>query len=158
MERNYTWSRTSNGKPGVEDRGGSAIKIEENWIPRSGAQCPLGRRQKVFPKLVNFINAGRDRGMKRSFYDIDVAHILRTPIGPLGTIDFHAWNYTKNWSLLREIGLPSINYQTCNAQISLSQYPRVRVFLLGGDSGREFFYPTPIGSRSSPYSICYPCS
>jgi hypothetical protein len=104
----YTWRGIIHGRhllrAGLVWRigDGTSIKVhEDNWIPRSGAQCPLGQREEECPRLVSeFIvpegGAWNEEMVRQHFFDIDVADILCTPVGRPGTQDFRAWNYTKN--------------------------------------------------------------
>jgi hypothetical protein len=81
---------------------GESIKIaDDNWIPRSRVQRPLGRLQEECPERVcDFIidegSAWDVEKVMAHFVPLDVTDILRTPVGRAGTTDFLAWNFTKN--------------------------------------------------------------
>jgi hypothetical protein len=64
-------------------------------------QRPLGRREESCPdKLSDFISEEggewNEEMVKQHFFDLDVADILRTPVGKPNSHDFVAWNHTKN--------------------------------------------------------------
>jgi hypothetical protein len=104
----YTWKGIIHGRNLLREGlvwrigNGESIKVaDDNWIPRSGVQRPLGHLQEECPKRVcDFIT---DEGgawdvdkLTAHFVPLDVADILRTPVGRAGSSDFLAWNFTKN--------------------------------------------------------------
>jgi hypothetical protein len=81
---------------------GSKIKVwEDNWIPRSSAQQPLGWLMEEPPdRVCDFMlpdGQGWDEDKLRQFLsEPDVSDILRIPTGWLGSQDVPAWNFTKS--------------------------------------------------------------
>jgi ribonuclease HI len=81
---------------------GSNIKVwEDNWIPRSSAQHPLGRLNEECPSLVSDFLLPQGHGwdeekLKIHLAETDVVDILKIRVGKAGSVDFPAWNYTKN--------------------------------------------------------------
>jgi hypothetical protein len=81
--------------------GASITVCEDNWIPRNGAQRPLGRREEGGPSKVQDLiipegGAWDEEKVRQYFFDIDANDILRTPVGRPGCADYRAWNFTKN--------------------------------------------------------------
>ena len=72
-----------------------------NWIPRAGAQRPLGRKCETdAAKVVDLLDSegtswNVDK-LHQIFYDFDVNDIKKISVGGVGTEDYHAWNFTKN--------------------------------------------------------------
>jgi hypothetical protein len=80
--------------------------MKDKWIPRSGAQQPLGQKLEgkavqVADLLCNDGKEWNDELLREIFYDGDVSDIKQVPLGGAGTDDYLAWNYTKRvFSLL----------------------------------------------------------
>jgi hypothetical protein len=104
----YTWKGMIYGSKLLRERlvwrigNGESISIaDDNWIPRSGVQRPLGHFQEECPERVcDFISAEGGawdvEKVAAHFVPLDVTDILWTPVGRAGTTDFPAWNFTKN--------------------------------------------------------------
>ena len=83
---------------------GSSIDVwRSNWIPRAGAQCPLGRKPGALAsslKVSDFLSANghawNERKLRQYLYDFDVEAILKISVGGQGADDYYAWNWTKN--------------------------------------------------------------
>jgi hypothetical protein len=94
-------------KQGLIWRIGDGTKVDiwsSNWIPREGAQHPLGRKsdapQQPCRKVADLLNdEGTDwdiTKLNRFFYEFYVADILNVGIGGAGIEDRVAWNFTMN--------------------------------------------------------------
>jgi hypothetical protein len=104
----YTWRSVLHGrdllKEGLVWRIGDGTKIkvwEHNWIPRSYHMRPLGIKPGKEVNLVSELllpnGAGWNVGkLNDCFCEADVNDILKIPVGRAGSVDYMAWNYTKN--------------------------------------------------------------
>jgi ribonuclease HI len=81
---------------------GKKVKIwEDRWIPRSGAQYPLGCQRLDRPTTVDELldtdgAAWDEQKVRGLFFEPDVSDILSIPVGGGGADDVLAWNHTKN--------------------------------------------------------------
>jgi hypothetical protein len=83
---------------------GTSIDVcKSNWIPRAGAQRPLGRKPeapasvlKVSDFLTSDGSGWNEQKLQQYLYDFDVADVKKISVGGPGTTDYFAWNFTKN--------------------------------------------------------------
>jgi hypothetical protein len=99
-QASYNWKGIVHGhdllKSGLVWRIGDGISISvsgDKWIPMSGAQRPLGRRELDYPdELHTFLSpkggAWNEEMVHKHFFEGDVINILRTPVGRPGAQDF----------------------------------------------------------------------
>jgi ribonuclease HI len=104
----YTWRSILHGrellKEGLIWRIGDGQKVRvwsENWIPRESMKRPLGHHPNKEVEMVSELllenGAGWDEAkLCDTFFEADVEDILKIPVGSAGTVDYLAWNYTKN--------------------------------------------------------------
>jgi hypothetical protein len=104
----YTWKSILHGRELLKEgrvwRIGDGEQVNvwtDKWIPRSSAQHPLGHRPDVEVEKVSELllsgGAGWDiEKLHNSFFEADVEDIMKIPVGRAGTVDYLAWNYTKN--------------------------------------------------------------
>jgi hypothetical protein len=80
----------------------SAIDVwNHNWIPRSTLKRPFGHRPGVqVAKVSELLEPNRNgwdqNKLSDCFFEVDVADIMKIPVGRAGSADYMAWNYTKN--------------------------------------------------------------
>jgi ribonuclease HI len=104
----FTWRSIMHGrdllKEGLIWRVGNGNDIDvrnQNWIPRSSLQWPMGfKPNQQVEKVSELLSPGgggwdTDK-LNEVFYQADVDDILKIPVGRAGSEDYVAWNYTKN--------------------------------------------------------------
>jgi ribonuclease HI len=129
-------------KEGLIWRVGNGADIDiwtSNWIPRSTLQRPFGHKpnqevRKVEGMLMPEGGGWNLQKLNEVFFENDVEDISKIPIGRAGSVDYIAWNYTKNgifsvWStyhLKQQIRVsqagragPSLNYDDHQGWLSL---------------------------------------
>jgi hypothetical protein len=104
----YTWRSILHGrellKEGLIWRIGDGQKVRvwsDNWIPRESMKRPLGHHPNKEVEMVSELlldnGAGWDEAkLCDTFFEADVEDIQKIPVGSAGTVDYLAWNYTKN--------------------------------------------------------------
>jgi hypothetical protein len=104
----YTWRSVLHGrdllKEGLFWRVGDGKKIkvwEHNWIPRSYHMRPMGIKPSKEVSLVSELLLPDGAGwnvdkLNDCFFEADVSDILKIPVGRAGSVDYMAWNYSKN--------------------------------------------------------------
>ena len=103
----FTWRSILHGrellKAGLIWRIGDGSKVsiwKDNWIPRAGAQRPLGRRDTSEIELVSELmipggGAWDVEKLQEVFFEADARDIAHIPVERTGTMDYLTWNYTK---------------------------------------------------------------
>jgi hypothetical protein len=104
----YTWCSVLHGRDLLKEGlvwiigDGTKIKVwEHNWIPRSYHMRPLGIKPGMEVNLISELLLPNGAGwnvdkLNDCFFEMDVNDILKIPVGRAGSVDYMAWNYTKN--------------------------------------------------------------
>jgi hypothetical protein len=104
----FTWRSILFGRELLKDgpiwRVGNSSDIDiwnSNWIPRSTLQRPFGHKpnqevRKVEELLLPEGGGWNVQKLNEVFFEKDVEDILKIPVGRAGSVDYIAWNYTKN--------------------------------------------------------------
>jgi hypothetical protein len=106
----YTWKSILHGrellKEGLVWQIGDGKKVNvwtDKGIPRSSAHHLLGHRPDVVVEKVSELLLPEGVGwdvdkLNNLFSQADVEDIKKIHVGQAGTVDYLAWNYTKNWN------------------------------------------------------------
>nr|XP_051220950.1 uncharacterized protein LOC127339093 [Lolium perenne] len=107
----FSWRSILHGrdllKLGLVWRVGDGTNIDvwkSSWIPRSGAQWPLGRKadaptpsiHKVAELMSDDGTSWDENKLHQYMFDFDAKDIKKIAIGGPGTEDYYAWNLTKS--------------------------------------------------------------